>query len=122
MIVHHMGIACKNIYKAISSLNRIHHIHWKSKIIWDEDRRVNLCLVEINTSERYELIAGDLVNNMDGFYHVCYKVGDMSKSMKHMTQSGAIMVAPPSPAILFKNKKVCFFLTEYNSLVELLEA
>ena len=68
-----------------------------------------------------ELVSGemvkDLVKKKITYYHICYEVKNIQKSIDSFKNS--ILISPPKEAILFNNKKVAFLYTPIG-LIELL--
>jgi methylmalonyl-CoA/ethylmalonyl-CoA epimerase len=123
MKMHHIGIACLNIEKTLKDISAIHKVNRISKIVYDAHQNAKLCMVELEGGEKLELISGPkvekLVKKGISYYHLCYSVGDIHKSINELTLKGAILVSNPTPAILFEGKMVAFLLTSYG-LIELL--
>jgi len=124
MKFHHIGIATKNIEKALTDYKSMHDVIYSSDIIYDEEQESYLAYVETNENVNIEFISGDKVKNLIEkgitFYHLCYTVDDLDASISSLRTSGAVLVSPPKPAILFGMRKVAFLYTP-NGLVELLE-
>ena len=124
MKFHHIGIATGDIEKAVSDYTKMHNISYISDIIYDEQQESYLAYIETNENINVEFIAGDKVKNLIDkgitFYHLCYTVDDINESIGNLRESGAVLVSPPKPAILFSMRKVAFLFTP-NGLIELLE-
>ena len=107
MLLHHIGIACRDIDQTVQSLKKNYDIASVSKIIFDERQNAKLCLVETNNGITIELIAGSTVSNLlkkgISYYHLCFSVKDIFAEIKRLKSNGAIIVSPPKPAILFNN-------------------
>ena len=93
-------------------------------MIYDELQEAHLCLLTIEDNTRIELISGKQVEQAIKkgiqYCHMCYEVDDIEQTISNFTNKGAILISPPKPAKLFKNRKVAFVYLSYG-LVEFLE-
>lgn len=124
MKIHHVGIACRNIEKAIANYEKFFNVVEKTEIIHDPLQDASLCLLKTDTGLDVEFIAGEQVSGLPKgttYYHVCYEVDDLELEIKRFEENGALMVSNPKPAILFGGKRVAFLLIK-SGLVELLES
>lgn len=84
-------------------------------------------MIDLSDGSRIELVSGKVVQNIltefDDFklYHVCYEVPDIRAALESHVNAGGIVISDPKPAILFKNRLVCFVHMPLG-LVELLQA
>lgn len=124
MKMHHIGICCKNIQKEIENLKKLHKIKSVSEIVFDSMQDANLCMVELENGEKLELISGKQVENLVkskiNYYHICYEVDDIEKKIEELQESGAFLLSPLKEALLFNNKRVCFFKASYG-IIEIVE-
>ena len=124
MVLHHIGIACKDIQIALEDMRRTHDVVGTSDIVYDSLQDAHLCMVHTRNGVTYELISGGqverLVKKQITYYHVCYAVADLDRSLAEFTANGAILCSPPKPAELFNGRRVAFVLTGFG-MVELLE-
>lgn len=124
MKIHHIGIACKNIEKAIANYEKFYHIVDKTDIIYDPLQDASLCLLKTDTGLDVEFIAGGQVSGLPkgvSYYHVCYMVDNLEEEIMRFEENGALVVSEPKPAVLFGEKRVAFLMIK-SGLVELLEA
>lgn len=57
-----------------------------------------------------------------GIYHLCFEVPDVPACLERFSAHGRVMlVSPPKPAVLFRNRRVSFHFVENFGLIELLE-
>lgn len=123
MIFSHIGIAVSNIDKAIASLKKsFPNIRLLSEIVFDPNQKVRLLLLECG-EVTLELVEGEKVEGMlekgQTYYHVCYKVSDVEKTLQEI--KGVIQVVPPYPAPLFDGRRVAFVYHRFFGLIEFLE-
>lgn len=124
MRVHHIGIACPDIEEAIRDFGKYHDIVWQSSIVNDPLQNAKLCIIKTNLGIDYEFISGPQVERLIKkgitYYHTCYEVDSIYKSIEVLMEKGAVMISEPKPAVLFDNKMVAFLYLSYG-LIELLE-
>ena len=124
MVLHHVGIACKDIGLEIQRIKKIHDVISISEIFYDKNQNANLCLIKIKNSLSIELISGKQVENLIkkkiSYYHLCYEIQNIESEIKRLVNLGGIILSEPKPAILFDNRKVAFLLLSYG-IIELLE-
>lgn len=124
MQLHHIGVACEDIAKSLTHIKKVYDIKSVSNIIFDEQQNASLCLVETNNGATIELISGATVNGLVekgiSYYHLCFTVKDISAEIDRLKKEGMMLISPPKPAILFKNKLVAFLYAQ-TGLIELLE-
>lgn len=124
MIIHHIGIACKDIGLEIQRIQKIHDVISISEIIFDQNQNANLCLIKIKNSLSIELISGKQVENLIkkriSYYHLCYETQNIEAEIKRLVNLGGTILSEPKPAILFNNRKVAFLMLSYG-IIELLE-
>lgn len=56
-----------------------------------------------------------------GIYHLCFEVTDVTACLAQFgAHSRVMMVSPPKPAVLFRNRQVSFHFVDNFGLIELL--
>jgi methylmalonyl-CoA/ethylmalonyl-CoA epimerase len=124
MKIHHVGIVCKNIQKAVREYGKLFEIVEQSPIVYDELQKAELCLIKTNTGLDVEFISGEQVEGLlkqkISYYHLCYSVSDIEKEIIRFEENGALTISVPKPAVLFGGKRVAFLLTK-NGLIEFVE-
>lgn len=124
MKMHHIGIACNNIEKAIEDFKKYHNIIWKSDIETDHLQNAKVCMVKTDLGLDFEFISGEqvarIVKKGISYYHVCYEVENLESTVEELLAKGGIMISEPKPAILFNNKRVAFLYVSYG-MIELVE-
>lgn len=124
MKLHHLGIATNNFDKCEKFLKTLFTIESKNGPIYDDALKANLLLFKIKEGTYIELVEGDsvksIINKGFSLYHQCYEVKDIERTIYKFKESGANLIIKPTPAVLFKNRLVCFMLTPLG-IIELLE-
>ncbi len=122
--IHHIGIACKDIEKAITAYKKLFNVLEETSVVHDELQNADLCLLKTDTGLDVEFISGEQIANLlkqrVSYYHLCYSTSDIEGAVKGFEDNGALMVSPLKPAALFNGKRVAFFMTK-SGLIELVE-
>ena len=131
MKFHHIGIIVKNIDKALLNLNTILDIKkkskifldrkWKVKVIFLHDSRNKIIFEIIEPLNSKSPISTSLKKNINILNHVAFQSKNFNQDKKKIFLAGGIPVTEALEAIAFKNKKIQFFLTKENFLIELIE-
>jgi len=121
MKFHHIGIATKDMDKSLDWITRQFNIKNISQRIYDKNQDAFLQMIE-TSDVKIELVSGKTVDRFIQknitYYHICYEVEDIEKSIKSFEKS--ILISKPTPAILFDERMVAFLMTPIG-IVELLE-
>lgn len=123
MKIHHVGIACKKIEKAIVDYKKCFNVVGETPIVYDELQKASLCLLKTDTGLDVEFISGEQVASLGkgvSYYHLCYTVENLEEAVSEFENKGAVVVSTPKPAVLFGGKRVAFLLVR-SGLIELLE-
>lgn len=124
MKFHHIGIATKDIEKAVKDYKKYHKVKFESDIIFDEKQNAKVVYLEADNGVSIEFISGKVVENVIkkgiNYYHICYETEKLDSTIKELYEQGAQLVSPPKPAILFDMRRVAFLFVNYG-LIELLE-
>ena len=77
MKFHHVGVACSDIREEIESIRKIHEVTGISPIVYDEQQRAELCMIDTAEGVSIELISGEqvagLVKKRIAYYHLCFE-------------------------------------------------
>lgn len=101
-----------------------------SAIVEDPLQRVRVAFMTLQGGARIELIepAGDtspvssfLKQKRGGLYHLCYAVTDLEREIARFRARGCFLISGPTPATAFNGRRVAFFGTRQNDIVELVE-
>ncbi len=133
MNIHHLGIATKDINKAINQYILL-GFKCNGDIIKDKDRNI---FIQFMSKDGYliELIScldiskpspiDTIIKNNRQLgaipYHFCFEVDNLDKEIEEKKKNGFILIALPQRAIAFNNKKVAFLLDREIGIVELVE-
>jgi methylmalonyl-CoA/ethylmalonyl-CoA epimerase len=121
MKFHHIGIATKNISETLDWVCNQFKIVTVSDKIYDKNQGAYLQMIE-TSDVNIELVSGNIVEKFVKknitYYHICYEVYDLDKSILEFQKS--IVISKPTEAVLFNNRRVAFIMTPIG-IVELLE-
>lgn len=124
MRFHHLGIACRNISETLEFVQKSFDVAHTSDIIFDKNQDVDLCLLTLSDGSHIELVSGNAVEKFvkkrQSLYHTCWQVSDIEQAIEILYKNGAILISPPTEAILFDNRRVAFLFSEIG-IIELLE-
>ena len=125
-LIHHYGIAVRNMNKAIESyISRGYRIVEKTH---DEQQLSDLTFLSKEGEVHIELIYSDIPDSPvyslcstfdEHIYHKCYAVSNIGSTLNELRQSGYIQVTQIKQAVLF-NAPVCFLYSKQSGLIELL--
>ena len=124
--IHHIGIATPHHDKTLEGYKMLGAAVIKDLV--DDKRHVRLSWLKIG--ENYlEIISpvddsspvGRIVKNGVAPYHICFQVDDIGAAIEKLRLQGFLLIEPPSPAVLFDNKRVAFLYSKSVGLIELVE-
>lgn len=130
MLFHHIGIFVKSISQGKKYLKNIIKIKKSSKIIYDKNLKVKVLFVYDVNNICYELVSGYGRNNpvdntlkkkVNIINHIAYKTDKFEKIIRKFKANGELQITEPKKALAFNNKKVVFFLTNLNFIIEVIE-
>ncbi len=124
MRFHHIGIACRDIPETLGFVQKSFDVTHTTDIIFDQNQDAELCLLTLVDGSHIELVSGKAVEKFvakrQSLYHTCWQVNDIEKAIETLYENGAILISPPTEAILFNNRKVAFLFSDIG-IIELLE-
>ncbi len=130
MKLHHIGIAVTNITN--STKFYIEQGYKADEIVFDAIQNVYICFLEKDGS-KIELLEpvneespvyNTISRNGGGIpYHICYEVESIGDERKKLKKFGFIPVTKINKAVAINDGKsnVCFFYSNDNGLIELVE-
>ena len=130
MKFHHFGIIVSDIKKASKNLSEILPIKKKTKIFNDKNWKVKILFLLDNNNVKYEIIEplgksspvyNALKKNINILNHIAYESLNFEKDCKKLIKQGLLPLTKAMAAVAFKNKKVIFFYTKENFILEIIE-
>ena len=128
---HHIGIAVRDLSKAIPICKNLWGYELKSGPFDDPIQNVSVCLLSRGEGDTVvELVAplgpkspvDRALKKGEGIYHICYQVPDINAAILHLTEHGSMLLSGPVPAVAFEMRPIAWLMTEVDILVELLQA
>ena len=129
MKVHHYGLATKSIEKSIKSFRALGY-ETCSTIIFDPLQGVNLLFLKNENDHLIELVEPGQEENPvakilyklgSSLYHICYEVENLDLKIEELKKQRFVQIIPPTPAVAFNGRKICFLYNPNLGLIEFLE-
>jgi methylmalonyl-CoA/ethylmalonyl-CoA epimerase len=128
---HHIGVAVRDLSKAIPLYKTLLQYQLKSGPFDDPIQNVSVCFLSRGEGDTVIELVAPLGPNSPvdrtlkkggGTYHVCYQVPDINTAIRHLTEKGSFLLSGPVPAVAFEMREIAWLMTEVNLLVELVQA
>lgn len=129
MKIHHYGLATKSIEKTAKMFISLGY-EITSDVIFDQLQGVNLQFLKNENDHFIELVEPAQTDNPvskilfksgTSLYHICYEVNNILQEIQNLKKIKYLVVLPPTPAIAFNNRQICFLYNPNLGLIELLE-
>ncbi|WP_017494970.1 VOC family protein [Flavobacterium sp. WG21] len=129
MRVHHYGVATKSISKSVKAFATLGYSEC-SEVIFDPLQGVNLLFLKNENDHLIELVEPAVAENPvskilaksgSSLYHICYEVDNIDEKIEELKKQRFVQIIPPTPAVAFDGRKICFFYNPTLGLIELLE-
>lgn len=126
----HIGVFVKTLAEGRAHFQSLLRIKKISEEFYDNLIKVAVQFLYDEDGICYEIIAPYLDGNpvdhvlltrKNVLNHVAYRVRDFSGAIELYRAKRCAQLGPPSPAIAFGGRRVVFFLTPLNIIVELIE-
>ena len=130
MKFHHIGIFVDSIATGIDEMSKIYEIEHIGKTIEDDLIGVNIVFLKDSSGINYELVApfGDdspvtgVLKRGHGFLnHLAYTTEQFDSQLRNLRNLGMIPLGPAKRAVAFNDRRVIFFLTKLNYIIEIIE-
>ncbi|HRY28803.1 MAG TPA: VOC family protein [Elusimicrobiota bacterium] len=129
MIIDHIGIVVESIEEASVYYARHFGYAAEGAPVTDPLQEAEVLLMRDEKGQAIELIRptsptspiSRAMKKGGGLNHVCYRVKDLAAASAHLEQLGAVSVRSARPAVLFGGRRVAFYFTRANEIVELVE-
>ena len=129
MTFSHFGIAVTDFEQSVSLYRQMGYVC--SEPVYDPIQNVELVMCNSDTSPDIELVkpVADtspvrtfLKTGSEAFYHLCFEVDDISKTVERIKKTHRIMcIKNAQPAVLFGNRNVSFYYIGGVGIYEFLE-
>ena len=130
MKFNHIGIFSRNITKGESTLGNIFKVKKASKIFYDKKMSVkvkflydykNICYEIVSPYGKVNPVKKVLEKSNNILNHVAYTTKNFDKKIIELRKKGFAPIINPIKSKAFGGKKVCFFLTPLNFIIEVIE-
>lgn len=128
LTIHHYGLATDNLEQSIETLRSLNY--QVGEIILDPVQRVRVAFASHPQAGMIELICDIdasgptsriISKTGNGFYHICYEVDNLEKSIDNLRGKGFLLKHPPVLAVACNGKRIAWMYNRYIGLIELLE-
>jgi len=128
LTIHHFGLASNDLDRSIEVFRSLGYI--PGEIFIDPIQKVKLVFVSRIGETPIEIICdldetgptkNIIAKSGNSFYHVCYAVIDIEKTIEDFKTKGFMLKAKPVLATAFKGKKIAWLYNRFIGLIELLE-
>jgi methylmalonyl-CoA/ethylmalonyl-CoA epimerase len=129
--LHHVGIAVRDLSKAIPVYKSLFGYELISGPFDDPIQKVSVCFLSRGEGDTMiELVAplglGSPIDHTlkkgGGTYHLCYKVSNIDEAIGHLAGQGSFLLSGPVPAVAFEMRSIAWLMTDAHLLVELVQA
>ena len=124
----HIGIVTKDLSFVVKNFKKNFNVTKISKIIIDKNLGIKLVFLNVQNIT-YEIITpltkispinNVLKKNINIINHIAYKVKNFDKKITEYQKNGFFLINKPKKSIAFNNKRVVFFMSNMNFIIELI--
>lgn len=129
MKLHHIGIFVENQNKGLTFFKKLIKIKKKTNLILDKNLGVKVRFIYDMQNNCYEIVSPYtkknpvkkiLAEKKNIINHFAYKTNKFEKTILHLRKINCAPLSKPKYALAFK-RKVIFFLTPLNFIIEIIE-
>lgn len=125
----HVGIIVSDLKQFGGFLNEVLSVQVESPIVEDKNQQAFLqmfksgsCCLELISPNSESSNVNTAINHFgDHLAHLCFETSDLEATLKRIRDKGVLVFRPPTPAVLFDQKKVAFALLPNKIVVEFAE-
>jgi len=131
MLLHHIGIAVKDIHRATKEYLLRPDFRQASDIIHDKVQTAKVMFLEVaNDRVLWELVMPDgkgsilkgAIDKGGGLNHLCYEVSDIEEYCEKLRDSGFLLLHSPIEAAAFPNRRIAWLMGKDGIPIELIES
>lgn len=129
--LHHIGVVVASITEAVSGFGSRLGLQWDERVYSDPIQTVLVTFLTHPTGAhpQMELVqpasaesrVSKFLKRGGGLHHFCYAVDSLEERIERELGRGAILIAPPAPAVAFENRRIAWMITPERMLIEYLE-
>jgi methylmalonyl-CoA/ethylmalonyl-CoA epimerase len=126
--VHHFGLASNNLEKSMEVLRSLGY--QIGETTFDPVQKATIAFASRPQATMVEIVCdadsdgptGRIISKTgSGFYHICYEVDNIEKTIAGLRQLGFLLRHAPVPAVACGDRKIAWMYNRHVGLVELLE-
>jgi len=130
MKFHHIGIFVDSIARGIDEMSKIYDIAYIGTAIEDDLIGVKIIFLKDSSDINYELVApfgnespvtGVLERGHGFLNHLAYTTDQFDNELLRLREKGMIPLGSAKKAKAFDDRRVAFFLTKLNYIIEIIE-
>ena len=129
MKLDHICFAVKNIEEGISYWESVFGYRQMTDTVINTLQKVKVVFLSKEESLLIKLIEPlldnqsliNFVNRGGGFHHICFKVDEITETLKELNAKGLLTLVPPQPGEAFNNNDIAFLLAKYGINVEIID-
>lgn len=126
----HLGVAVADLAAALKVYEDLFDYKVISGPFDDPRQQAAVCFLGPDRNFVLELIAplndkshvARLLAKGGGAYHVCYEVTDIQQAIADLRRKGCLIVSDPVPAVAYQGRRIAWFYTPTQQLMELVES
>lgn len=123
---HHIGYACRNLDSETEKLTLLGYVREGGDF---DDPKQKVCgrflsglgpRLELLVQYDSTVVLEPWLSKGIKMYHLAYEVDNLKSEIDRFCANGAKLIVPPTPAVAFNEREICFFLLPTMLLVELI--
>lgn len=129
MQIDHICFAVRNLEDGIAYWTDVFGYKQKTAIVVNSRQHVRVVFLSLEGSILVKLIQPmpgneslqNYVNSGGGFHHLCYRCGDLRRTMAELLEKGLLTLQAPQPGEAFNNHEIAFLLARNGVRIELID-
>ncbi len=129
MKIDHIGIAVKDLNKAIKYWTEIFDYKQMTEIVKNTRQKVWVVFMHKRDSMPVKLISPvDKTSSIyrfakrgGGVHHLCFNCGDLEKKLEHLRELGLRILTKPEPGEAFQGENIAFLHAHHLGNMELID-
>lgn len=127
--VHHIGYLVKHLEKSRDSFLSL-DFRVVGEAVCDRYRDVDILFMEkdgqtvelVSPRSEASVVARLIRTYRNAPYHICYETDNLEEELARLEGSGFTRIEDPAPAPALGGRRVCFLMSPWIGMIELLEA
>lgn len=128
--LHHFGVAVADIREAASRYIELFGYRLESELIHDQRQEAYVQFLRFPGDSTFlELVQPDgpesklsrAIAKGGGLNHICLSTDDIEAACRDLRRRGLFLIAPPTPAVAFKGRRIAWLMGRDRVITELVE-